>query len=52
MEQTPHEWRNMIQAAKENRLKSGGSTTRELEQWAMRFVEYVMVEVQGILRRP
>jgi predicted nucleotidyltransferase len=45
MESVPSPWRPMIQAARENRLKKGGATTAQLEQDAMRFVEFVAAEV-------
>lgn len=51
METLPPMWRTIIQAAKENRLKNAGSTTRQLEQDAMRFVEFVTLEVNRILER-
>jgi len=51
MEAVPPKWRTIIQAAKDNRLKNRGSTTRELEQDTMRFVEFVTGEVNGILER-
>lgn len=44
MEIVPSIWRPVIQAAKDNRLKNGGSTTPRLEQDAMRFVEFVTSE--------
>ena len=45
METVPPMWRSVIHAAKENRLKNTGSTTRQLEQDAMHFVEFVTAEV-------
>jgi hypothetical protein len=41
LETVPAMWRPVIQSAKDNRLKNGGSTTPQLEQDAMRFVEFV-----------
>jgi hypothetical protein len=52
MESVPDMWRTVIRAAKENRLKNHGSTTPQMEQDAMRFVEFVISEVQHNLRRP
>ena len=46
METVPPMWRAVIRGAKDNRLKNGGSTTVELEQDAMRFVEFVTHEVE------
>src|SRR6266851_8754350 len=46
METVPPQWRAVIRTAKDNRLKNRGSTTPELEQDAMRFVELVNGEVQ------
>jgi hypothetical protein len=40
METVPH-WRSVIQTASDNRLKNGGTTTPQLEQDAMRFIELV-----------
>lgn len=51
METVPPSWRAVIQAAKNNRLKNAGSTTRQLEQDAMSFVEFVIGEVNRILDR-
>jgi predicted nucleotidyltransferase len=45
IETVPAMWRPVIQAAKDNRLKNGGSTTPQLEQEAMRFVDFVTGEV-------
>jgi hypothetical protein len=42
------EWRAVIHAAEQNRLKGNGSTTPEMEQSAMRFVEFVDDEVNLI----
>lgn len=50
METVPPAWRPIIQAAHRDRLKNGGSTNAELEQNAMRFVEYVIREVDRILK--
>jgi predicted nucleotidyltransferase len=47
----PTIWRAVISAAKENRLKNRGSTTPQLEEDAMRFVEFVTGEVKDELRR-
>jgi hypothetical protein len=52
METVPPQWRAVIRTAKENRLKNRGSTTPELEDAAMRFVEFVNGEVQRELDRP
>lgn len=41
METVPPFWRNIIDAARQNRMKNGGSTTPGLEADALRFVEYV-----------
>jgi hypothetical protein len=46
IETVPFMWRAVIRSAKENRLKNRGSTTLELEQDAMRFVEFVTDEVE------
>jgi hypothetical protein len=46
METVPLMWRAVIRGAKENRLKNRGSTTFQLEQDAMRFVEFVTDEVK------
>jgi hypothetical protein len=46
METVPLLWRAVIRGAKENRLKNRGSTTAQLEQDAMRFVEFVNDEVK------
>jgi Domain of unknown function (DUF4111) len=45
METVPIRWRAVIRSARENRLKNRGSTTPQLEQDAMRFVEFVTEEV-------
>jgi aminoglycoside adenylyltransferase-like protein len=45
METVPAIWRPAILAARDNRLKNGGSTTPQLEQDAMCFVEFVAGEV-------
>jgi hypothetical protein len=45
-ETVPLMWRAVIRGAKENRLKNRGSTTLQLEQDAMRFVEFVTDEVK------
>jgi hypothetical protein len=42
METVPSVWRPVIRGARENRLKNRGSTTMQLEQDAMRFVEFVI----------
>lgn len=49
METVPPKWRNIIHAARENRLKNGGSTTPELEANALSFVEFVTGEVKRVL---
>ena len=46
METVPLMWRAVIRSAKENRLRNRGSTTLQLEQDAMRFVEFVTAEVE------
>ena len=46
METVPLMWRAVIRSAKENRLRNRGSTTLQLEQDAMRFVEFVTDEVE------
>jgi hypothetical protein len=51
METVPPKWRVVIRTAKDNRLKNAGSTTPQLEQDAMRFVEFVTGEVNRILER-
>ena len=51
MEAVPPIWRAVIRGAKDNRLKNSGSTTPELEQDAIRFVEFVTGEVNCILKR-
>jgi hypothetical protein len=51
METVPPVWRAVIRSAKDNRLKNAGSTTPQLEQDAMHFVDYVSGEVNRILGR-
>jgi hypothetical protein len=51
IETVPPMWRAVIRAAKENRLNNRGSTTPQLEQDAMRFVEFVADKVERELRR-
>jgi hypothetical protein len=51
MERVPPQWRVVIRAAKDNRLKNRGATTPEMEQDAMRFIEFVAGEVKQELRR-
>jgi hypothetical protein len=46
MDTVPPMWRAVIRGAKENRLKNSGSTTPQLEQDAMCFVEFVIDEVE------
>ena len=46
METVPLMWRAVIRGAKENRLGNRGSTTQQLEQDAIRFVEFVTGEVE------
>jgi Aminoglycoside adenylyltransferase, C-terminal domain len=46
METVPLMWRAVIRGVKENRLRNRGSTTLQLEQDAMRFVEFVTDEVK------
>jgi hypothetical protein len=45
METVPLKWRVVIRSAMENRLKNRGSTTLQLEQDVVRFVEFVTDEV-------
>jgi len=52
METVPAIWRPVIQSAKDNRPKNGGSTTVQLELDAMRFVEFVTDDVSRRLERP
>jgi len=47
MEALPPAWRAVIQAAKDNRRRNGGSTTPQLEQDAKRLVEFVDGEVKS-----
>jgi predicted nucleotidyltransferase len=49
VETVPPALRMVIHAAGANRLKNGGSTTRRLEQDAVRFVEFVSKEVNRVL---
>lgn len=49
IETVPPIWRATIQGAKENRMKNIGSTTPQLEQDAIRFVEFVIGEVNQVL---
>ncbi len=51
MKRVPHEWRPVIRAAKQNRLKNRGATTPQLERDAMRFVEFVSHEVKEEVAR-
>jgi hypothetical protein len=51
MKTVPPIWRAVIHSAKDNRLRNGGSTTPQLEQDAMHFVDYVSGEVNRILGR-
>jgi Domain of unknown function (DUF4111) len=46
METVPLMWRTVIRGAKENRLRNRGSTTLQLEQDAMRLLEFVTDEVE------
>jgi Domain of unknown function (DUF4111) len=46
METVPLMWREVIRGAQVNRLKNRGSTTLQLEQDAMRFIEFVTDEVE------
>jgi Domain of unknown function (DUF4111) len=50
MQTVPPMWREVIRAAKDNRLKNNGSTTAGLEQDAMRFVEFATNEVNRALK--
>jgi hypothetical protein len=52
MESVPPEWRAVIRTAKDNRLKNCGSTTPDLEQDVLRFLEFVTGEVKRELERP
>jgi hypothetical protein len=45
METVPPTWRPVLRTAKENRQKNAGSTTPQLEQDALRFVEFASGEV-------
>lgn len=47
METVPPIWRSVIATARDNRLKNDGATTPQLEQDAMRFVEFVTGEVKN-----
>jgi Domain of unknown function (DUF4111) len=49
METAPPVWSAVIGAASENRSKNHGSTTPQLEQDAMRFLEFVTAEVERVL---
>ncbi len=51
MKTVPLMWRPIIDAARANRLKNGGSTTPQMEQDAMGFVRFVTDEVGRVLRR-
>lgn len=51
LETLPLMWRAVIQAAKDNRLRNGGSTTPQMEQDAKRFVEFVTGKVNDNLER-
>jgi Domain of unknown function (DUF4111) len=51
MEILPPTWRAVVHAAKENRIRNAGSTTSQLEEDAMSFVEFVASEVERILKR-
>ncbi|HXN51364.1 MAG TPA: aminoglycoside adenylyltransferase domain-containing protein [Candidatus Acidoferrum sp.] len=51
IETVPPMWRAVVQAAKHNRLKNAGSATPQLEQDAMRYIEFVTGEVNRILGR-
>jgi hypothetical protein len=50
-EMLPPTWLPVLQNAKENRSKNRGSTTPQLEQDAMRFVDFVAGQVEHKLRR-
>ncbi len=50
-EALPPMWRAVIHAARANRLKNAGSTTAQLEQDAIRFVEFVTGEFNRISER-
>lgn len=52
MESVPPEWRAVIRTAKDNRLQNRGSTTPDLEQDSMHFVDFVTREVKRELERP
>jgi predicted nucleotidyltransferase len=51
METLAPAWQAVIHTARENRLKNSGATTPELEQDAVRFVEFVTAEVTRVLER-
>lgn len=51
MEKLSPNWRPVIQAARANRLKNTGSTNHQLEQDAVRFVEFARGEVSQVLER-
>jgi hypothetical protein len=50
METVPLMWRAVIRSAKENRINNCGCTTLQLEQGAIRFVEFVTDEVERELK--
>ena len=52
MDNVPSIWHRAIEEARENRLKSSGSTTPELERIAICFVNFVAGEVGRIVERP
>jgi hypothetical protein len=49
METVPSVWRPIIHAARDNRLKNGGSTTCQMEQDAKQFVEFMTREINRML---
>jgi hypothetical protein len=51
IEAVPAHSRAVIRAARANRLKNGGSPTHQLEQDAIRFVEFVTAEVNRTLEQ-
>lgn len=52
MKTVPRMWMGVIRKAKQNRLKNRGSATPQLEEEAMRFIEFVTNEVKEEFARP
>lgn len=52
MDTIPANWQPVIRTARENRLTNSGSTTPELEEDAMRFINFVGGEVRRLLSNP